>query len=156
MIAVAFYIHSSKQQMRFTVPQVCLPVLLRNNWVETISNGRENNHLMKSCNEVKHVDEEGVFVCRTGLLICKAHANVGSVTCHLRGRRSISNMAFCICQSPSPSAGGREKQPFSLTLLSTGSDIIYSPHLMATHPPTVNGIRPTHIAHKGGYIPTHD
>lgn len=31
---------------------------------------------------------------------------------------------------------GREKQPPFFILLAAGSDIIYSPHLMATHPPT--------------------
>lgn len=78
-----------------------------------------------------------MFFYRTALLICKAHVNAGSVTCHSRGRRSINRVASGIYESPSfPLDGGREKQPPFFILLAAGSDIIYFPRLMATHPPT--------------------
>lgn len=60
----------------------------------------------------KHVDGKGVFLFRAALLICKAHVNAGSVTCHLRGSKSTSRVAFCICWSSFRSAralvGGSE------------------------------------------------
>lgn len=67
---------------------------------------------MKPCNKAKHVDGEGMFLSRAALLICKAHVNAGSVTCHLRGSRSSSRVAFYICWSSSRSVralvGGSE------------------------------------------------
>lgn len=84
-------------------------------------------------------------------LICKAHVNVGFVTCHLRASKSIDRVAFWICWSSSHSVRAlvwwkSDRQTFFL--LSAGTDIIYSPHLIPTHPHTVNRIKPTRIKHK--------
>lgn len=59
---------------------------------------------MQASNEITHVDEEGVFFLRTALLICKAHVNAESVTYHLRERKNIGRLAFCIYLSPSSSS----------------------------------------------------
>lgn len=106
--------------------------------VGIILNGREKNNSIKPCVEAKYTDGERMFLSRAALLICKAHVNAGSVTCHLRGSKSTITVAFCICWSSF----------YSSFSWSTGSDIIYSPHLIPTHPHTVKRIRPTHMKHK--------
>lgn len=51
---------------------------------------------MKPSDGAKPVDGGGMFVFTAAVLICKAHVNEGSVTCHLRGSKSTSRVAFCI------------------------------------------------------------
>lgn len=83
-----------------------------------------------------------MFLSGAALLICKAHVNAGSVICHLRGSRSTSRVAPCICLRSSCSVralvGGSETDCF---FSSTDSDYIYSPHLIVTRPHTVKNPR---------------
>lgn len=46
-------------------------------WLENASNRQPSD-------EAKRVDGEAMFLFRAALLICKAHGNVGAVTCHQR------------------------------------------------------------------------
>ena len=51
---------------------------------------------MELRNEARLVDGEGMFVSGAPLLICKAHVNAGSVTCHLRGSESTGRVVFIL------------------------------------------------------------
>lgn len=58
-----------------------------------------------------------------------------------RGVEGVSSEWLLASMSPPRSiralVSGGEKQPPFFILLAAGSDIIYSPHVMATHPPTL-------------------
>lgn len=130
----------------YTLSQVCPLFFLINNRLEIFrmewAREKKNNCLMKPWVEAKYADGERMFLSRAALLICKAHVNEDSVTCHLRDSKSTSRVAFCICWSSSCSG-------FSC---SSGSDIIYSPHLIPTRPHTEKD--KTHAYQAQGYIAT--
>lgn len=113
LIVVLFHFRSRKQLIRW---RQFLEFADRSVWemtrLEASWTGEKTIIRWMACDEAKRVDGEDMFLSRTALLICKAHVNAGSVTCHLRESKSTSRVAFCICWSSSCSVralvGGSE------------------------------------------------
>lgn len=97
LIAVPFHFRSSKQLIRWTqFPKFVHQSLWEITRLELSGTGGGEKTIvwMEPRNEARLVDGEGMFVSGAPLLICKAHVNAGSVTCHLRGSESTGRVVF--------------------------------------------------------------